>query len=219
VRAHCARMQLRRGESVFEAGSAAGAFVDSLSRQYGVRVAGVDLAPSLVAVARRRVFRGAGRPEFCAASAHILKSAFLVCLHDKSPKVLKVLTYEVLFQAGNLSFIPDASFDHAVSFAVMMYISDASMACRIASELVRIVKPGTYPPPHMACMYPPPHMACMYPPLHMTCMYPPPHMTCMVRTVKPGGKILIAQANDPVKKFKKKIRSTLYIDSYMQQIH
>jgi cyclopropane fatty-acyl-phospholipid synthase-like methyltransferase len=80
VRAHCARMQLRRGESVFEAGSAAGAFVDSLSRQYGVRVAGVDLAPSLVKVARRRVFRGAGRPEFCAASAHILKSAFFSVL-------------------------------------------------------------------------------------------------------------------------------------------
>ena len=112
VRAHCARMQLRRGESVFEAGSAAGAFVDSLARQYGVRVAGVDLAPSLVAVARRRVFRGAGTPEFCAASA------------------------------GNLSFVPDASFDHAVSFAVMMYISDASMACHVASELVRIVRPG-----------------------------------------------------------------------------
>ena len=133
--------------------------------------------------------------------------------------MLKELTDELLLQAGNLSFIPDASFDHAVSFAVMMYISDASMACRIASELVRIVKPGMYPPPHIACMYPPPQMACMYPPPHMTCLYPPPHMTCMVRTVKPGGKILIAQANDPVKNFKKKIRSTLYIDSYMQQIH
>jgi len=106
----------------------------------------------------------------------------------------EVLSSEVLLQGGNLSFIPDASFDHAVSFAVMMYISDASMACRIASELVRIVKPG---------MCPPPHMACMYPPLHFPCFFPP-HMTCMVRIVKPGGKILIAQANDPVQIFKKK---------------
>ena len=103
--------------------------------------------------------------------------------------MLKVLTYELLLmyelllQAGNLSFIPDASFDHAVSFAVMMYISDASMACRIASELVRIVKPG---------------------------MYPPPHMTCMVRTVKPGGKILIAQANDPVQIFKENQKYPIY---------
>jgi len=142
-----------------------------------------------------------------------------VCLHNKSPKVLKVLTYELLLQAGNLSFIPDASFDHAVSFAVMMYISDASMACRIASELVRIVKPGMYPPPHIACMYPPPQMACMYPPPHMTCLYPPPHMTflyppphmtCMVRTVKPGGKILIAQANDPVQIFKENQKYPIY---------
>jgi len=124
--------------------------------------------------------------------------------------VLKVLTYELLLQAGNLSFIPDASFDHAVSFAVMMYISDASMACRIASELVRIVKPGMYPPPHIACMYPPPQMACMYPPPHMTCLYPPPHMTCMVRTVKPGGKILIAQANDPVQIFKENQKYPIY---------
>ena len=134
----------------------------------------------------------------------------LVCLHNKFPKVLKVLTYELLLQAGNLSFIPDASFDHAVSFAVMMYISDASMACRIASELVRIVKPGMYPPPHIACMYPPPQMACMYPPPHMTCLYPPPHMTCMVRTVKPGGKILIAQANDPVQIFKENQKYPIY---------
>ena len=133
-----------------------------------------------------------------------------MCLHNKSPKVLKVLTYELLLQAGNLSFIPDASFDHAVSFAVMMYISDASMACRIASELVRIVKPGMYPPPHIACMYPPPQMACMYPPPHMTCLYPPPHMTCMVRTVKPGGKILIAQANDPVQIFKENQKYPIY---------
>ena len=124
--------------------------------------------------------------------------------------MLKVLTYELLLQAGNLSFIPDASFDHAVSFAVMMYISDASMACRIASELVRIVKPGMYPPPHIACMYPPPQMACMYPPPHMTCLYPPPHMTCMVRTVKPGGKILIAQANDPVQIFKENQKYPIY---------
>jgi hypothetical protein len=40
VRAHCARMRLKRGQTVFEAGSAAGAFVDSLARQYGVSVAG-----------------------------------------------------------------------------------------------------------------------------------------------------------------------------------
>ena len=77
-----------------------------------------------------------------------------------------MLTYELLLQAGNLSFIPDASFDHAVSFAVMMYISDASMACRIASELVRIVKPG--------------------------------------------GKILIAQANDPVQIFKENQKYPIY---------
>ena len=112
VRAHCDQLELSPGQTVFEAGSAAGAFVDSLARQYGVRVAGVDLAPNLVAIARRRVFRGAGTPEFCAAAA------------------------------SNLSFIPDESFDHAVSFAVMMYISDAAVACRIASELVRIIKPG-----------------------------------------------------------------------------
>jgi len=112
VRAHSARLRLRRGETVFEAGCAAGAFVDSLARQYGVRVAGVDLAPNLVDIARRRVSRSAGRPEFCAASA------------------------------ANLSFVPDASYDHAVSFAVMMYISDTTVACTIAAELLRIVKPG-----------------------------------------------------------------------------
>ena len=116
-----------------------------------------------------------------------------------SNETYEVLSSEVLLQGGNLSFIPDASFDHAVSFAVMMYISDASMACRIASELVRIVKPG---------MCPPPHMACMYPPLHFPCFFPP-HMTCMVRIVKPGGKILIAQANDPVQIFKKKNQNYL----------
>jgi len=109
VRAHCERLKLRPGETVFEAGSAAGAFVDSLARQYGVRVAGVDVAPNLVAIARRRVFRGGGMPEFCAASA------------------------------SNLSFIADDSFDHAVSFAVMMYIADTAVACQVASELVRIV--------------------------------------------------------------------------------
>ena len=107
------------------------------------------------------------------------------CMNPPRCSGLTYLRGEVLLQAANLSFIPDASFDHAVSFAVMMYISDTSMACRIASELVRIVKPGMYPPPHMACMYPPPRMACMYSPPHMACMYPPPHMACMYSMVCP----------------------------------
>ena len=71
------------------------------------------VAPSLVAIARERVHdAGVGKPEFCAASA------------------------------ANLSFIPDNSFDHAVCFAVMMYVADTSEACKMASELVRITKPG-----------------------------------------------------------------------------
>ena len=71
------------------------------------------MAPSLVAIARERVHdAGVGKPEFCAASA------------------------------ANLSFIPDNSFDHAVCFAVMMYVADTSEACKMASELVRITKPG-----------------------------------------------------------------------------
>ena len=42
VRVHASPLRLRRGQAVFESGAAAGAFVDSLSRQYAVRVAGVD---------------------------------------------------------------------------------------------------------------------------------------------------------------------------------
>lgn len=38
VRAHVSRLGYRPGQRVFEAGSAAGAFVASLERQYGVQV-------------------------------------------------------------------------------------------------------------------------------------------------------------------------------------
>eukprot|EP00960_Hanusia_phi_P066331 766376-Hanusia_phi.AAC.10 len=107
VRAHIDRLQLQNGQSVFESGSAAGAFVDSLMRQYGVKVAGVDISQGLVVISRSRV-----NGTFCAASA------------------------------TNLDFIPDESFDHAVSFAVLMYVSGLTKACQIARELVRIVRPG-----------------------------------------------------------------------------
>ena len=41
VRFHVGGLNYRRGQSVFESGCAAGAFLDSLARQYGVEVAGV----------------------------------------------------------------------------------------------------------------------------------------------------------------------------------
>jgi 2-polyprenyl-3-methyl-5-hydroxy-6-metoxy-1,4-benzoquinol methylase len=107
VRAHVARIGYKRGERIFEAGTAAGAFVDSLSRQYGVLVGGVDVAQDAIAIAQSRI-----NGTFCAANS------------------------------DHVPFVESASFDHAVSFAVLMYVDDVSAACKVASELVRIVKPG-----------------------------------------------------------------------------
>lgn len=42
----------------------------------------------------------------------------------------------------HLPFVPTGAFDHAVSFAALMYAADVSAACRAAAELVRLVKPG-----------------------------------------------------------------------------
>jgi 2-polyprenyl-3-methyl-5-hydroxy-6-metoxy-1,4-benzoquinol methylase len=107
VRAHVARLGYKRGERIFEAGTAAGAFVDSLARQYGVLVGGVDVAQDAIAIAQSRI-----NGTFCAANS------------------------------DHIPFVESASFDHAVSFAVLMYVDGVSAACKVASELVRIVKPG-----------------------------------------------------------------------------
>ncbi len=64
VRRHVGGLGYRPGHRVFEAGCAAGAFLDSIARQFGVEVAGVDFAGALIRVAQQRV---AG--SFCAADA------------------------------------------------------------------------------------------------------------------------------------------------------
>ena len=61
---HVGGLGYRRGQRVFEAGCAAGAFLDSMARQFGVEVAGVDFAGALIRVAQRRV-----PGSFCAADA------------------------------------------------------------------------------------------------------------------------------------------------------
>jgi len=61
------RLGYTKGQAVFEAGCAAGAFLDSLARQYRVYVSGVDFAGNLVEVARRRV-----KGSFCTADARNL---------------------------------------------------------------------------------------------------------------------------------------------------
>jgi SAM-dependent methyltransferase len=43
------------GDSIFEAGCGSGAFLDVLSRHYGARIAGVDLAANLVDIAKSRL--------------------------------------------------------------------------------------------------------------------------------------------------------------------
>lgn len=46
---------IEKGDSVFEAGCGAGAFLDVLARTFGVRVAGVDMAVRLVEIAKHRL--------------------------------------------------------------------------------------------------------------------------------------------------------------------
>jgi len=107
VRRHVGGLGYRPGHRVFEAGCAAGAFLDSIARQFGVEVAGVDFAGALIRVAQRRV-----PGSFCAADA------------------------------GNLSFVPDEAFDHAVAFGVLTYVNEAAQACSMAHELLRVTRPG-----------------------------------------------------------------------------
>ena len=58
VRSHVQGLEYQAGQEVFEAGCAAGAFLDSLTRQYGVSVHGSDLSPSLIRIARSRIYAG-----------------------------------------------------------------------------------------------------------------------------------------------------------------
>lgn len=53
-----ARLELCAGESVFEVGCGAGAFLLALCRARDIRVSGVDVAPSLIALAKRAIPSG-----------------------------------------------------------------------------------------------------------------------------------------------------------------
>uniref|UniRef100_A0A7S4UKH1 Fibronectin type-II domain-containing protein n=1 Tax=Guillardia theta TaxID=55529 RepID=A0A7S4UKH1_GUITH len=67
VRMHVGNLGYKRGDRVFEAGCAAGAFLESIARQYGSYVAGVDIAGALINIARSRV-----PGHFCVAPAQNL---------------------------------------------------------------------------------------------------------------------------------------------------
>ena len=107
VAAHTDRLELARGATVFEAGAAAGAYLDSMQRRYGVRIAGVDIAERLVDVARRRL-----NGTFCAGDLR------------------------------ELDFVPTHGADAVVSAGVFMYIEREVDACRALQHFVRIVRPG-----------------------------------------------------------------------------
>jgi len=67
LKSHTSMLGYKKGDWVFESGSAAGSTLDSLQRQYGVRIAGADIAEELVDFATTRL-----NGKFCAANARDL---------------------------------------------------------------------------------------------------------------------------------------------------